>query len=249
VTALLAAEWLKLRTTRAPNGLVFGLLAFVALVVGLTSAFIPGEDLPTTNWSESLPAALLSPVTLFALVLGILLMGWEFRHATITSTFLARPVRQHVVLAKVLVGALAGIALALAASLVAVAVAYPIVTLRDASLGLDGDFWRGLRGLVVASAIFGALGVGLVAVMRNQVLAIVLSLAWLFVVEGVFVALLPDVGKFLPGTAVQALTGDPGFAGGAVPLLSRAGAGIVSLAYVLGFAVAGAVMTVRRDVS
>jgi ABC-2 type transport system permease protein len=56
-------------------------------------------------------------------------------------------------------------------------------------------------GTVVMSALWAALGVGLGAVVRNQVLAIVGLFAWVFVVEILLFQYLPGVGRYAPGAA------------------------------------------------
>ena len=72
-------------------------------------------------WALTIGAALLWwPL---ALLLGIVLVTVEWRHGSIVRTFLVTPRRQRVVLAKSTMGVLLGIAFAVVATLVVVAVA------------------------------------------------------------------------------------------------------------------------------
>jgi ABC-2 type transport system permease protein len=61
----------------------------------------------------------------------------------------------------------------------------------------------GLAGI----ALRGAFGVGLGAIVRNQVAAVIGLLAWDFVVNGPLFGLAPSVGRFMPTTAANALMG------------------------------------------
>ena len=51
-----------------------------------------------------------------------------------------------------------------------------------------------------AAALWGAIGVGLGAIVRSQVGAIIGLLAWGFVVENLLFAFVPSVGRFAPAT-------------------------------------------------
>lgn len=59
----------------------------------------------------------------FALLLGVVIVGGEQSHGTITQTFLVEPVRERVLAAKGLVAAGLGALLAVAAAVVVVAIA------------------------------------------------------------------------------------------------------------------------------
>ncbi len=249
MTALARSEWLKLRTTRT----VFGLTLALVLLVALATAGIVGstdeEGLRTADFRGDVVFAT-GTASLFTLLLGILLVTAEYRHGTIAPTFLVTPVRERVIAAKALAGTLAGLVLGAVAILLAFAIAVPWVSARGASFELaDAELWKRVLGVLLAASLSGVLGVAVGALVHNQVAAIVGALAWFFVAEplvgGLFSVLgAPEVGRYLPGSANNALIewgeGDllPGWAGL-----------VVTTGYVLVLGTLGLVRTARRDVT
>ena len=65
-------------------------------------------------------------------------------------------------------------------------------------------------GSVAVTALMAALGVGLGAVIRNQVLAVIGLVVWFMVVENIVVGFAPSVGRFFPLAAGDALSGIKG---------------------------------------
>jgi ABC-2 type transport system permease protein len=98
------------------------------------------------------------------------------------------------------------------------------------------------------SALWSALGVGLGALVRNQVFAIVGLFAWVFVVEILIFQYLPGVGRYAPGAAGTAMTGDT-VGNSSVHLLSAPIGGALLAAYACLFTLAGALALERRDVT
>lgn len=248
MSGLLRSEWLKLRTTRTPLWMTLALLVIVGIGAATFAGGTPDADLPDQDWPENLATAA-SVATWVALLFGILLMTGEYRHGTITPTFLVSPRRERVLAAKVLVAALAGVLLAALAALVAVAVALPWLSARDVTVSTGGLTENGVA-LAVSAAFWGALGVGVGALLRNQVLAVVLALVWVFVGEMLIRGLLDLAGadavaNYLPQAALGALIGAD--VGDDAP--HRLIAGLVSLGYVLGTAALAFVVTIRRDIT
>jgi hypothetical protein len=87
--------------------------------------------------------------------------------------------------------------------------------------------------------------VGVAALVRNQVAALVGVLVWVVVVEGLLMSLLniPSLGKWLPSAAAAALT-NPG--GGQ---LSRLAGSLLLAGYALALALVGTRLVVRRDIT
>ena len=248
MSGLFRSEWLKLRTTRTPLWMTLAMVVLVGIGAATFAGGTPAEDLQEQDWAESLASAA-SFVTWFALLFGILLMTGEYRHGTITPTFLVTPRRERVLTAKVLVAAFAGTLLAAVAAAVTVAVAVPWLASRGVDVPVGGLAENG-SALLVSAGFWGALGVGVGALLRNQVLAVVLALVWVFLGETLVAALLDlagvgGVGAYLPQAALGALIGAD-VAGDPPPRLVAGG---VALAYVGGTAALAYVATVRRDIT
>jgi ABC-2 type transport system permease protein len=237
-------EFLKLRTVRSP----LLLLAAAQLVVlaGVSGLFISGANLddPATPLRAIGHAGL---VSMFSLVLGIIGVAGEYRHKTITDTYLGTPRRGRVITAKLGTYAIAGAVFGLVSSLVAFAATAIWLAGKGSSLALsDGAVWRTLIGCVIWNACFAAIGVGLGALVRNLVGAVAVALAWIALVEGIVGQLVGDLDRWLPFNSGLALEDVPA---PGVDLLPQWGGGLVLAAYALLFALLAVSTTVRRDVS
>jgi ABC-2 type transport system permease protein len=247
---LVRAELTKLATTRLIYGLAAALVAFAALTV-VGNVIIAGEQGDPLS-AYSLPVLVAGPVTLLsgaALLLGILGMAGEFRHQTVTQTFLVTPDRGRVVAAKLVAYPLAGIALTLTilAFTAAVAAGWLAATgITPSLVGVGVALGQVLLGAVLAAGLCGLVGVGLAALVRNQVAALVGVAVWALVVEGLLMSLLnapSSWAKWLPSAAAGALT-NPGGA-----QLSRLAGALLLAGYALALAVAGTRLVVRRDIT
>jgi ABC-type transport system involved in multi-copper enzyme maturation permease subunit len=246
---LIRAEFTKLATTRLIYGMAAVMAAFgvLTVVVGVTTAGQQGN--PPLS-ADSLPMLIGGPVTLLpgaALLLGILGMAGEFRHQTVTQTFLVTPDRGRVVAAKLVAYPLAGIALALVTLAFTAAVAAGWLAAKGITPSLpDARHGAALVGVVLlGAALSGLVGVGVAALVRNQVAALVGVAVWVLVVEGLLLSLLhgPSLGKWLPSAAAAAIT-SPGGAH-----LSRLGGSLLLAGYALALALVGTRLVVRRDIT
>lgn len=250
---LVRAELRKLTSTRLWLWLLLGAVALGALFVSLSLGFADDPD----NFSLPLDSEL-GQRTLFATaagggtlaaVLGAIGLTGEFRHLTATQTFLATPRRGRVVVAKLIVYPLVGVVYALASIGVVVAIALPWLAAKgiDVSL-LENGIPATLAGVVTTMAIYALVGVGLGALVRNQVATVVGLLVYLFVVEQILTAIpaIESVTRFLPGSAVNALTQ---VSLGGYDLLEPWQGGLLLSAYGVAFALLGTLFTVRRDVT
>jgi ABC-2 type transport system permease protein len=248
---LVRAEFTKLRTTRLIYGLATAMAAFAVLTVATN--ILDRQGAPPLS-AYSLPVLIAGPVTLLsgtALLLGILGMATEFRHQTVTQTFLVTPGRGRVVAAKLVAYPLAGIALTLTILAFTAAVAAGWLAakgitpwLPDARLGWA--LGHVLLGAVLAAGLCGLVGVGVAALVRNQVAALVGVAVWVLVVAGLLMSLLQapsSLAKWLPSAAAAALT-NPG--GGHLPRLAGA---LLLAGYALALAAAGTRLVVSRDIT
>jgi ABC-type transport system involved in multi-copper enzyme maturation permease subunit len=180
-----------------------------------------------------------------ALLYGVVGIAGEYRHGTITPTFLATPLRERVLGAKLLVYASVGLVLVAFALLLALAMAVPWFAAKniDYSLG-DRDVALFVVGLLAAAALWGALGVAYGSVVPNQVGALVTALIWLLIIENILAGLVPEVARFTPGKAAQALMRVE-----VEDLLTMWAAAVVTIGYIAALAAIGATVTMRRDVT
>jgi ABC-2 type transport system permease protein len=253
---LLQAELLKIRTApRTSLALALALLALVGIGSASTaydadSAFPFGVEV---SLFDVLGVVSIAPV--FTLILGILVVTWEYRHGTITQTFLATPRRELVIAAKAAISLLSGAVLAIAALAVALVVASIWI-----SLDFDRGHWELAGRMVFASAAWGVLGAGLGALMQSQVGAIVTSFVWFLVVEpllGVTIDALTDLGitDYLPGNVLDRLQNNSAVedASGEITIDAESAFGVWTAAmlaagYAALAAVLGLLSVLRRDV-
>jgi ABC-2 type transport system permease protein len=248
VRALLRAELLKQRSTRTVLGLFAAMLGLVLLAVVLHGLGLPADDLGSTDVQLMVFGRGEFLGVLFAALLGAMSITAEIRHGTIRSTFLVTPRRGRVVAAKVSVSILLGTGFGLAAGAIAAAAGTAALRARGIEVQLDqGDHVLMIVGSAAAAALWAAIGVGVGALVRNQVPTLIGICAWLLFVEGLLAGDitggLGDIGRLLPGAAAAAISGqDP------ETLLAPA-VGLVLLAsYAAATALAGALATSRRDV-
>jgi hypothetical protein len=246
---LIRAEFTKLTTTRLIYGMAAAMAAFAVLIVAANAAGVEGAP-PLSAYS--LPVLVAAPVTLLsgaALLLGILGMAGEFRHQTVTQTFLVTPDRGRVVAAKLVAYPLAAIALALSILAFTAAVATGWLAAKGITPSLPEPvayaLGHVLLGAVLAAGLCALVGVGVAALVRNQVAALVGVAVWVLLVEGLLMSLLntPSLAKWLPSAAAAALT-NPGGAG-----LSRLAGSLLLAGYALALAAAGTRLVVRRDIT
>ena len=250
IPRLIRAEWTKLLTTRVWIGLLLGSCLLVGGFATLFTAFAGNADsgispVGTADY-EQLALAVSANATILFIVLGIIGTTQEYRHRTATPTFLASPHRGRVIIAKLVAYALAAIPMAVVVIAVDVLVVSVYAGAKGAAPSLSGDNLRVLGGAWAALVIYTVIGVGVGALLRNQVGAIVGVLVYLFVVEGIISSIPATQGayKWLPGGALEAMTAT--FNG--TDLLSPWQGGLVLLGYGILAAVLGTLLAVRRDV-
>jgi ABC-2 type transport system permease protein len=250
---LVAAEFRKLLSTRLWLWLLLASAALTALFATLAIAFDADDDNATPPlWTPEGQHTLFSVGSgtrpLLAVLAAIALTG-EFRHRTASATFLATPQRGRVVLAKLVTYAVVGVGYALVCIAVTIAIALPWLSAKGIDAPLTGNgIPATFAGVVVVLAIFGLVGVGLGALVRDQVATVVGLLIYLFVVEPVLTNI-PALGSwtmYLPGAAANALTQ---VAQSGQEFLEPWQGGLVLAGYGLAFAAAGTLLSMRRDVT
>jgi ABC-2 type transport system permease protein len=242
--AQIRAELLKIRSTRTTIALILAMIALTLLITLLTGLLThPGGLASKEDQRELLSLSSLAGV--FSALAGVLLVTSEYRFGTIRPTILFNPARSHVLAAKAVASALAGIAFGVLGVAIGWAVGYAILNGRGITVVLSsGDILLLTLGGLAGAALWGAIGAGLGAIIHNQVGGVITLLAWGLVVDNLLFGLAPSVGRFMPDRASDALMGlrvqhllPPG--AGAITLIAWAG--------VLG--ILGIALSVRQDIN
>jgi ABC-2 type transport system permease protein len=250
VIALARAELLKLRSTRTALGLFIIILVVTLLPLILLLALLPKDWLATDGVNEFLgTASALVPLVL--LVFGILGMTNEYRHGTITYSYLVTPRRWQVMVMKLVIYALVG----MATMLIAVVLVYIAIRIgaavRGISIDATGDSTLGdyARQIVVAGLIT-TFGVALGALFRAQVITVAAALIWALFVENIIGLIKPAVGTWLPFIVFnQVSAGQMPGDGTTSEMLARPQAFLVSIAYITIVSLAAVFISLRRDVT
>jgi ABC-2 type transport system permease protein len=243
---LLRAELIKLRTTRTFAGLAgaaIGLSLLLAVLVSLLTE--------PTEQSVLIDVFASDTSGLFIVVLAVVGIGGEWRHRTITSSLLAAPDRLRFLAAKTLAFAAAGMLVSVLISIAVTVAGVAILSVRDLPLPDAGDLVALYGRNALVAALLGALGVGVGALVRNQVVAVVGLLVWWFAVEPTLLALVPSVGRFGPFVALSTGLTDipPEDAGlGDVDLLAPGLSALLLLAWIGAAFAAGYALLRQRDV-
>ncbi|MDR2253503.1 MAG: hypothetical protein LBD97_06560 [Bifidobacteriaceae bacterium] len=195
----------------------------------------------------------------FPLLIGTLSVTQEFRHRTITGTFTAEP-RRHVVLcAKMLASLPMGLVMGAACVAALVSPAALVFAGQGVPNGLgSAETWAFLGRALLDFTVWAGVGVGVGALLRNQVAAIVVVLAVTQFVEPVLRMLGAMLDgwswtRFLPGAAGDAIQGVSVYdamadINSAEPM-GFGWAALVLAAWGVGFAAIAYATTWRRDVS
>jgi ABC-2 type transport system permease protein len=243
---LIRTEALKLTTVRGPWLLLAVPPAFV--IAGISGLVVSGGNLRDPSM-QAKALAHVGLTSIFLLAFGILAVAGEYRHKTITDTYLGIPSRGRVVTVKLIVYTAVGALSGVLASLVGVGVAAAWWADKGVHFAWGNSaMWTTIGGGIAWDAAFAAIGVGLGALIRSLVGAIAVALAWIAVVEGVVGQLIGNLARWLPFYAGQSL-GAGGTSMLPQHLLPRWGGGAVLAGYAALFAAAAITTSIRRDVA
>ena len=247
MTRLFASELLKMRTIRTPWGFAVAAVGLGGLLAAGHIGSPPKEGRLASDYQFDLFLSAAFPAVVLALLLGILLFTNEFRHGTISRTLLVTPRRPTLVALKLMVGAAAGVGLALLAVATAAVIAVIWLGIIDVPLQIGDEadaVWRSL----LAAALVGALGAAVGGVVHSQVGALVGTLVWLFVAEPIIWVILGlvhigGVADYLPAVTVLSILDTHGQN---LSFAATAGMAVVWIAVASALAV---IRTSRRDIT
>lgn len=266
------AETAKLLTVRLWWLLMLILVVYIGFTAGVIGGLFGaiGDQMAAQPGAPALPPEMLPPLVystttavgyVFPLLLGAMLTTGEFRHQTLTPTFLATPRRGVVLGSKLFVLAVAGAVFGVAGLVASMGAGAPLLELtgNDAALG-ESETWLLAARVVLAMALWAVIGVGVGVLVPNQVASIVIVLAFTQFVEPILRLMAPtwewtaEVGKFLPGAASDALVGASIYSAfaagpGEAKILEWWQGGLVLLAFAVLAAAIGYVTSWRKDVT
>lgn len=264
MVGIVRSELLKIFTTRMWWGMAIGTLVagggFAALWAwGLHSGGMAetadGRTLPVSDLmlARSVYTGGVQIAYLLTLVIGVLCVGAEYRHKTISATLLATPKRWRVMLGKVV-------------ALLLVGVFYGLISLAGSvgvgALMLNGygvspfpaGIWRTLALALLVLGLWALIGLGAGILIPNQLAALLISVGFAWIVEPILGLILvfqswgPAVAKFLPGMASSATTEAVDMTSGMGERLSWWAAALVLAGYAAFMSGLGTWLTSRRDV-
>jgi ABC-2 type transport system permease protein len=179
---VIRSEWIKLRTVRST---VVLFIVIVLLSGGISALVAIFDDERPSDGIGGVLAGLNISTILFG-VIGVQIIGQEYRFNTIRATFSAVPRRARVLTAKAIVLV---VATAVAAALMVVlclAVSALILAARDGGLDLGAPgVTRTLFGSVLLCVLYALVGFGVGAILRQPIAGIVVVLVYPLVVENI----------------------------------------------------------------
>lgn len=268
MTAAIRSELRKFFTTRLWWGMAIAMLvtaAAFATIFGFVYTIAPDPEAvaagqptgdPTQIANSVYTGGLTMGLTLM-LVIGIFQIGAEYRHKTITGTFLSTPVRTRAMGAKVValfaIGALYGV-LSLVGSVLAGAI---VLSSRGADAFPSSEVVRTLALSLLVLGLWALIGLGIGILIPNQVAALLISIGVVWIVEplGSFALTFWDWGRehvvmYLPQAATNAIvSGVTQQNANAAPSLQWWGGALTLAAYAAVLAGFGVWRTTRADIS
>lgn len=266
------SEIRKIFTTRLWWGMALGMAVLAALIsagfaalVGLGAEGMDEAGNPFARMSVMAAqlvynaGAVQGMTTLFPLALGVLLITQEYRHQTISATFLSTPSRTVVLLSKLVSVVVIGAIYAVIHAVASLAGGVAVLGLKGQDLLLgEPEVWQSLGVSIIAFVVWTLLGFGFGMLVRNQIAAVLIAVGVAFIAQ-IALNIIFSIKewwtpmKLLPGNLTSnmlitaQMEGDP--SGGMASFPHWWQAALVLVGYALVLSVAGAVLTARRDVS
>ncbi|GCB44684.1 ABC transporter permease [Streptomyces sp. NL15-2K] len=261
---LVKAEFRRLTATRLWLGALLAATVFGGGMVGLLTLAGPENfdpPLPALDTEEGARSVLgfLSYTVFIPAALGTMAVTAEYRHRTANFTFVFAPRRWQVLAAKLVTYGIAGMLYGLVVTGTAGLGFFGAAAARGVTLGMEpSEVLLLLLRLAVAMAVYTLLGVGMGALIRNQIVALAVVVGYLYMGEMILMAI-PGVNALypvLPGGATASLTGFTYVADALaeqtstspISLLSPVGGGLLLAGYALVAVCIALLVPMRRDV-
>ena len=265
MTTAIRSEFRKFFTTRLWWGMAIGIFVAGGLFAGffgwaLTSEASrkrPGAPQgDATQIANTVYTSGMGVGYLLLLTIGVLMIGAEYRHKTITSTFLATPKRLQAMLAKVVALLVIGALYGLISIVSSVGVGATVLKLAGHDPFPSSEVFRTMALSLLVLGLWGLIGLGVGILIKNQVAALLIGIGVAWIVEPVAGLLLGfwDFGaehivKYLPSQATSAVVNSVTQGGQQVARLEWWAGALVLAAYAAVLAGFGIWRTLREDVS
>jgi len=237
MTALIRGEMVKVRTTRTAFGFGLACIALVLLTVLVT--LLAGD--PTSAVEKQRVLSVGGVLSIPLLLFGIVGATAEFRHRTLAASLLISPNRGKLTFARMIAYGITSVLVGIAMLVVAFAIGLPLLS-GSAGPSLElSNYWEIAWGGLLCLLLMTMLGVGVGTLVRNQVVAIVGALLWLFILEELVVLISEEAYDYTLKNVAFSLGG-----GGDLHPMGTAALTLATWAAV--FVVAGVIVDARRDV-
>jgi ABC-2 type transport system permease protein len=252
--SLIKSELRKVVYVRANWGILLASVVISIISVVITPFIFAAGNVGaglTLDSPQAIDAVYANAISgyIFVIILGIMLMAGEYRHGTAVATFLASPKREIVLAAKLGIAAIVGAVFMLISVWASIFAGIIVLAGFDNS---SGTFLNLTLAGLVTGAILAVIGVAIGALLKSQMLAIVFSLVYLFVIDPLLLVLWVDIAKYLPGGLITAMTAididAPEFGINTANFLDPIQATLLLLGYGAVFALMSLVTSMRRDV-
>lgn len=266
----------RIEARKTTSGLLWPILILVLVIMmlgvpstvaaNIAQEFAAGPD--ALEAGERLPNSVIGYLFSFAgrtgyfaaFLLGALSMAGEFGQRTISRTLVLGESRSTVYVGKAVAVALAAALLGIIATAVNAGAVTVVVSAQGRPSGLAGpEVWGILTRTPVAFALWGLIGVGLGALIRNQIAAVSVVFAFFLFIEPTLTMLSNEnesvraFGRFLPGSANWSLVWPPLASSETVGAFAQSSAvlgwvsgGAVLVAYATALLLAGYLIGLRR---
>lgn len=216
------AEFRKFFTTRLWWGMAIAVVVTAAAFAVLLGFFLTsdaaadgGQGMSAgspTEIAKSVYAGGLTTIYLLMLAIGIMQIGSEYRHRTITSTFLALPARWKPMVAKVISMLAIGAGYGLITVLSSVTVGAAVLTIVGEDPFPSASVFRTLALSLLVLGLWALMGLGVGILIPNQVAALLIGVGVAWIVEPILGLALSawDFGSdyispYLPSSATTAI--------------------------------------------
>jgi len=255
----------------------FPLILGVLIIVGVVIAYIViqindfdldfVDDLASSNGNPDGPAtSILGPIAgiipLMGFVIGASFVGADLKSGMIEHLLTWEPRRLRLIASRILVGAIGLFVITVVLCVFFIAMMYLLATVAGSADGITGELLGDMALATIragiSASIFFMMGIGLTILVGNSMGSIIGFVVYWFILEGFLLqAFLPSVWKWLPVANANAFANGvdvqttEGFFSGIPTFVDQHNygvAGLILLAWGIGFGLLGTLFFMRRDI-